>query len=105
MPEYTGHKKTTMPDGTSLVGWLKPTIRDECNFYGGVPMPTDEQIAVVIRSMRMHHLMTHAAEYDYSELHERDKKTTFYPTESSIGRFFRDAPLEILDNYRMKQND
>lgn len=103
MPEYTGHKQTTMPDGTSLIDWLKPTIKDECNFYGDIPMPTDEQIAVVVRAMRMHHLVVHASDYDFSELHERDKATTFYPIQSSIGRFFRDAPLEILDKHRMEQ--
>jgi len=88
---YTGHKNTKMPDGKTLVEWLKVTIQDECRFYG-VPMPTDKQIAVVIRSMRMHHLMMHAAEYDYSELGKPDEVQQYWAMQSSIGRFFRDAP-------------
>ena len=93
---YTGHKNPKMPDGKTIVEWLKVTIKDECQFYG-VPMPTDKQIAVVVRSMRMHHLMMHAAEYDYSELGKPDEKQEYWPLQSSIGRFFRDAPQETLD--------
>jgi len=100
MLEYTGHKLARMPDGKTLVEWLRPTVEDECHYYG-VPKPTDEQIAVVARSLRMHHLMTHAAEYDYSELHTPGKKTDFYPIQSSIGRFLRDAPLETLDKINL----
>jgi len=93
---YTGHKNTLMPDGKTIVEWLKVTIKDECQFYG-VPMPTDKQIAVVVRSMRMHHLMMHAAEYDYSELGKPDEKQEYWPLQSSIGRFFRDAPEITLN--------
>lgn len=96
---YTGHKNTRMPDGKTLVEWLRPTIDNECRFYG-IGRPTDEQIAVVAASMRMHHLMVHASDYDFSELHERNKPTTFYPIQSSIGRFLRDAPLITIEEYR-----
>lgn len=95
--QYTGHKNRKMPDGKTIIEWLKPTIREEIKFYGGIEMPTDEQIAVVVRSMRMHHLMEHAAGYDQSELHSPDQITKYWPIESSIGRFLRDAPLETLD--------
>ena len=98
---YTGHKDTKMPDGKTLIEWLKVTIKDECSFYK-VEMPTDEQIAVVVRSMRMHHLMTHAADYDFSELGKPDEITPYWTIESSIGRFFRDAPLETLDRWQMR---
>jgi len=92
---YTGHKNTRMPDGKTLVEWLKPTIKDECQFYG-VPEPTDKQIAVVVRSLRMHHLMMHAADYDFSELGKPDEAQTYWPLQSSIGRYLRDAPEETL---------
>lgn len=97
---YTGHKNRRMPDGSTIVEWARPVVRDECNFYG-VEMPSDEQIAVVIRALRMHHLMTHAADYDKSELHSPSEVTTFWPIESSIGRFLRDAPLELLDQINL----
>ncbi|MFA5937564.1 MAG: hypothetical protein WC822_06840 [Candidatus Paceibacterota bacterium] len=99
--EYTGHKNRNMPDGRTLIEWSREGIRNECQFYN-VPMPTDEQIAVVIASMRMHHIMVHASDYDFSELHAPEKATTFYPIQSSIGRFLRDAPMETLDKWRMK---
>lgn len=99
MKTHTGHKNRLMPDGRTLVEWLKPTIKDECGYYG-VAMPTDEQIAVVARSLRMHHLMVHAADYDFSELHDPSKATDFYPIPSSIGRFLRDAPEITLDKFR-----
>jgi len=95
---YTGHKQTKMPDGKTLVEWLKPTIKDECRFYG-VPEPTDKQIAVVVSSMRMHHMMMHAAEYDYSELGHPDQKQEYWPMQSSIGRYFRDAASETLNDW------
>lgn len=95
-PTLTGHKNRRMPDGSTIVDWLKVTVQDECKYYG-VPMPNDEQIAVVLRSARMHHLMTHAAAYDTSELGSPDEVTKYWPIESSIGRFLRDAPLELLD--------
>jgi hypothetical protein len=98
---YTGHKKATMPDGKSVVDWLRVTVDDECNFYK-VPKLTDEQIAIVVSSMRMHHLMMHAAEYDYSELGQPDKKQEYWPMQSSIGRFFRDAARVTLDKWQMK---
>lgn len=98
---YTGHKNTRMPDGKTLVEWLKPTIEQECQFYG-IGLPTAEQIAVVAKSLRMHHLMVHASQYDFSKLHDRDKPTDFYPIQSSIGRFLRDAPDVTIDEYRRR---
>lgn len=93
---YTGHHNTKMPDGKTLIEWLRPVIKDEARYYG-VEMPSDEQIAIVVRSLRMHHLMTHAADYDRSELHSPNEVTQYWPIESSIGRYLRDAPLELLD--------
>jgi len=92
----TGHKNRRMPSGETIIEWVRPTVQDEARFYG-VPMPSDEQIAIVLRSARMHHLMTHAAGYDKSELHSPGEVTKYWPIESSIGRFLRDAPLELLD--------
>jgi len=93
---YTGHKKLLMPDGKTLVEWVKPVVKDECKFYG-VEMPSDKQIAVVIMSMRMHHMMMHASDYDFSELGKPDEKQEYWPLQSSIGRYFRDAPRVTLE--------
>jgi hypothetical protein len=101
-PRNTGHKNRRMPDGSTVVEWARPVVQDEARFYG-VDMPSDEQIAIVIRALRMHHLMTHAAGYDQSELHSPNEVTTFWPIESSIGRFLRDAPLELLDQINLGQ--
>lgn len=92
----TGHKDTKMSDGKTLIEWIKSMIQDECYYYK-VDMPTDKQIAVVIRALRMHTIIMHAAEYDYSELGKPDEVTKFLPTQSSIGRYFRDAPLAVLE--------
>ena len=53
----------------------------------------------------MHTLLTYASEYDYSELSKPDEVTKFWPTLSSIGRFFRDAPLEVLEKYELEHMD
>lgn len=99
---YTGHKKTRLPGGKTLVEWIKPTIEDECRFYG-VEMPSDAQIAVAISAIRMHTIIMHAADYDTSELQKPDTVTEFWPMQSSIGRYFRDAARDTLDN--LKAND
>lgn len=93
---YTGHKKTVMSDGQSLVEWITPTVKDEARLYG-VQMPTEEQMALVISALRMHTIMMHAAEYDYSVLGRPEEKDTLWPLQSSIGRYFRDAARETLD--------
>lgn len=91
---YTGHKQLLI-NGDNIINHLRPVLRQECSFYG-VDMPNDKQIAVVVSALRMHHTLVHASEYDYSELHKRDEKTDFYPIQSSIGRYFRDAAGECL---------
>lgn len=93
---YTGHKDAKMPEGKSLVDWITPTVINECRLYG-IAMPTPRQIAVVISAIRMHTIILHASEYDRSELGQPDKVTEFYPIESSIGRFFRDAARVTID--------
>lgn len=102
---YIGHKNRTMDNGQNIVDWVMPTIIQECRFYGGVPLPSREQIALVIRALRMHHLLEYASKYDFSELGKPDEVTRFWPTISSIGRFFRDAPQEILDKYAMEYGE
>lgn len=94
---YTGHKNARMPDGQTLVNWITPTIKSECRHYG-IDMPDPKQIAVVISALRMHTIMQYAACYDYSELGKPKVVTDFYPTESSIGRYFRDAAQITLDS-------
>ncbi|HRJ06903.1 MAG TPA: hypothetical protein PK911_05150 [Candidatus Saccharibacteria bacterium] len=93
---YTGHKDTNMPDGQTLVEWITPTVKDEARQFG-VDMPTPKQMALVISALRMHTIMTQAAAYDFSELGKPDEVTKFWPTESSIGRYFRDAARVTLD--------
>lgn len=95
---YTGHKTRTI-DGQNIVDYIMSTIIQESRLYGGIPLPSREQIALVIRAMRTHPLLEYASGYDYSELFKPDEITKFYPEISSIGRFFRDAPLEVLYGY------
>lgn len=102
---YTGHKTRTMPDGQNIVDYIMPTLIQESRFYGGIPLLSREQVALVIRALRMHHLLEYASKYDYSELSKPNEITKFFPTISSIGRFFRDAPLEVLDKYVMEHGD
>lgn len=99
---YTGHKKKDI-NGQNIVDWVMPTIIQESRFYGGIALPSREQVALVIRAMRMHPLLDYASKYDYSELSKPDEITKFFPTISSIGRFFRDAPLGVLDEYEMNE--
>lgn len=93
---YTGHKNRTMPDGKTLVEWITPTVEDECRFYG-VDMPTPEQMAVVVSALRIHTIIMHAADYDTGELGKPDEVTQYWPKESSISRYFRDAARLTLE--------
>lgn len=102
---YTGHKNKAMDNGQNIVDWVMPTIIQESRFYGGVPLPSREQVALVIRALRMHHILEYASKYDFSELSKPDEVTRFWPTISSIGRFFRDAPLEVLYEYEMNERE
>lgn len=101
----TGHKNKTMDNGQNIVDWIMPTIIQESRFYGKIPLPSREQVALVIRALRMHHLLEYASKYDFSELSKPDEITKFFPTISSIGRFFRDAPQEVLDEYVMEHGE
>lgn len=65
---YTGHKTKTMSNGENIVDYIMPTLIEESSFFGDIPIPSREQIALVIRALRMHPLLDYAAEYDYSEL-------------------------------------
>ena len=100
---YTEHKTKTMPDVQNIVDYIMPTLIQDSRLFGDVPIPSREQIALVIRALRMHPLLEYASKYDYSELLKPDEVTKFFPTISSIGRFFRDAPLEILYGYETKE--
>lgn len=102
---YTGHKKREMDNGQNIVDWIMPTITQESRFYGKIPIPSREQVALVIRALRMHHILEYASKYDFSELSKPDEITKFFPTISSIGRFFRDGPEEVLIEYEMKQQE
>lgn len=101
---YTGHKTRTI-NGENIVDYIMPTIITESVFYSNISLPSREQVALVVRALRMHTLLAYASGYDYSELSKPDEVTKFYPEISSIGRFFRDAPLEILDKYELEKNE
>lgn len=101
---YTGHHSTNMPDGKTLVDWITPTVDDECRFYGVEP-PNKEQMAVVISALRMHKVMAHAAQYDFSETWKPNEKTKYWPMESSVGRYFRDAARVVLDEHKLKESE
>lgn len=102
---YTGHKTKTMPNRQNIVDYIIPTLIQDSSLFGNVPIPSREQIALVIRALRMHPLLVYASEYDFSELSKPDEPTKFFPTISSIGRFFRDAPLGVLDEYEIKERN
>ena len=102
---YTGHKNKAMDNGQNIVDWIMPTLIQDSSLFGNIPMPSREQVALVVRALRMHHLLEYASKYDYSELSKPDEVTKFLPTISSIGRFFRDAPLEVLDEYAMEYGE
>nr|DAQ04083.1 MAG TPA: hypothetical protein [Caudoviricetes sp.] len=102
---YTGHKNKHMANNENIVDFIRFDMKQDSKLFGNIPLPTREQTALVIRALRMHSLLTYASEYDYSELSKPDEVTKFWPTLSSIGRFFRDAPLEILENYEIEHRD
>lgn len=102
---YTGHKNKAMDNGQNIVDWIMPILIQDSSLFGNIPIPSREQIALVIRAMRMHPLLEYASKYDFSELSKPDEVTKFYPEISSIGRFFRDAPLEVLDEYEIKERN
>lgn len=102
---YTGHKNKAMYNGQNIVDWIMPTLIQDSSLFGNIPLPSREQVALVIRALRMHHILEYASKYDFSELSKPDEVTRFWPTISSIGRFFRDAPLEVLDEYAMEYGE
>ena len=92
---YTGHKQTKV-GGRNIADWMQATMQQESQLYN-IPMPTPQQIGLVMSGLRMHTIMVHASDYDTSELHQQDKVTDFYPIQSSIGRWLRDAGRELMD--------
>lgn len=100
---FTGHHDRYI-QGQTIAQYVRPTVLDEANRFD-VPMPTDEQIALVVSALRMHHIMIHASSYDRSELHNPNEVTDFYPIESSIGRFFRDSSRAILDGNELNRKE
>ena len=102
---YTGHKNKHMINGGNIVDFIRFDMKQDSKLFGNIPLPTREQTALVIRALRMPTLLTYASDYDYSELSNPDEITRLWPTISSIGRFFRDAPLEILENYEIEHRD
>ena len=102
---YTGHKNKHMLNGRNIVDFIQFDMEQDSKHFGNIPLPTREQTALVIRALRMIHILEYASEYDASDLLKTDEITRFWPTISSIGRFFRDAPLEVLEKYEIEHRD
>ena len=102
---YTGHKNKHMLNGQNIVDFIRFDMEQDSKLFGNIPLPTREQTALVIRALRMIHILEYASEYDASDLLKTDEITRFWPTISSIGRFFRDAPLEVLEKYEIEHRD
>ena len=102
---YTGHKNKHMLNNQNIVDFIRFDMKQDSKLFGNVPLPTREQTALVIRALRMIHILEYASEYDASDLLKTDEITRFWPTISSIGRFFRDAPLEVLEKYEIEHRD
>lgn len=102
---YTGHKDKHMANNENVVDFIRFDMEQDSKLFGNVPLPTREQTALVIRALRMIHILEYASEYDASDLLKTDEITRFWPTISSIGRFFRDAPLEVLEKYELEHRD
>ena len=102
---YTGHKNKHMLNGQNIVDFIRLNMEQDRKIFGNIPLPTREQTALVIRALRMIHILEYASEYDVSDLLKIDEVTRFWPTISSIGRFFRDAPLEVLEKYEIEHRD
>ena len=102
---YTGHKNKHMLNGQNVVDFIRLNMEQDRKIFGNIPLPTREQTARVIRALRMIHILDYASEYDVSDLLKIDEVTRFWPTISSIGRFFRDAPLEVLEKYEIEHRD
>lgn len=84
--------------GQRFVDHVKEAIKNECG-YRGIPMLDDIQIGVVITSLRNHSYTVLMTRYDRRERFDLDKVTDFYPIESSVGRFLRDAGNELIDRH------
>lgn len=82
--------------GQHFVDHVKVAIKNECR-YRGIPMLDDMQIGVVITSLRNHSYAMLMTRYDRRERFDLTKVTDFYPIESSVGRFLRDAGNELID--------
>ena len=102
---YTGHKDKHMANNENIVDFIRFDMEQDSKLFGNIPLPTREQTALVIRALRMIHILEYASEYDASDLLKTDEITRFWPTISSIGRFFRDAPLEVLEKYEIEHRD
>ena len=84
---YTGHKNKHMINGANIVDWVMCQIIQESKLYGGIPIPSREQVALVIRAMRMPHLLEYSSNYDLLKPQEPDDIIKFFPAISSIGSF------------------
>lgn len=82
--------------GQRFVDHVKVAIANECR-YRGIPMLDDMQIGVVITSLRNHSYTSLMTRYDRRKLGDPTKVSNFYPIESSVGRFLRDAGNELID--------
>jgi hypothetical protein len=68
------------------------------NRITGEPKPTRKQVAMVLHAMADHTAIMQMVNYDMRDLHpNRDKKTEYWPVETSIGRWFHVVAGELED--------
>ena len=95
MSKKLGHFSTTF-NGINAFDNMRNTLQQEAELFN-IDMPTPQQVGLVMSALRMHQIVVHASNYDRRELHHPDKLTEFYPVESSIGRWLRDAGRELME--------
>lgn len=91
------HTKLLEVTGEHFTDRLRKIIKRETD-YRQMPMLTDEQIGVVVRSLGDHTANQAMVNYDRRKMHKPDEEDDFWPDASSVGRFLRDAGYAFLNN-------
>ena len=66
------------------------------NRITGEPKPTRKQVAMVLHALADHTAIMQMVNYDMRDLYpNQDRKTEYWPTETSIGRWFHAVGSEL----------
>lgn len=69
------------------------------NRLTGEPKPNKNQVAMVLHALADHTAIMQMVNYDMRDTYpNRDQKTKYWPTETSIGRWFHAVGSELEDN-------